>query len=103
MARKKQGVKDCHLILFVIILVLVNAAIVCLQILLEGLVAHFSIATSLNKEMPFRLQGVILVFLLTCFYQFQLAIILCYLFYRNLRSKKKFISISAPHIFGSDI
>lgn len=58
-------IKDCHLILFVIILVLVNAAIVCLQILLEGLVAHFSVATSLNKEMPFRLQGIILVFQLT--------------------------------------
>lgn len=62
MARKKQGVKDCHLILFIIVLVLVNAAIACLQILLEGLVAHFSVATSLNKEMPFRLQGVILAF-----------------------------------------
>ena len=58
MARRKHGVKDWHLILFVIILVLVNAAIMCVHILLEGLVAHFSIMTSLNKEMPFRVQGV---------------------------------------------
>ena len=80
MARKKQGVKDCHLILFVIVLVLVNAAIVCLQILLEGLVAHFSVATSLNKEMLFRLQGVILAFQLTCFpINFYLAIIMLFI------------------------
>ena len=57
-ARGKRGVKDWHLILFVLILVLFNVAIICLHALLEGLVAHFNITTSLNKEMPFIVQGV---------------------------------------------
>lgn len=56
--KRKSGIQDWHLILFVFSLLLMNATIMVLHVLLEGFVANFNVAEIPNKEIPSTIEGV---------------------------------------------
>ena len=56
--KKKSGIQDRHLVLFVLTLLLSNIIILCLHVLLEGVVNKFAVTTVPNKERPVRIEGV---------------------------------------------
>ena len=56
--KKKSAIQDWHLILLVFTLLLINVAVLCLHVLLEGVINKFNLTTVPNKERSFRIEGV---------------------------------------------
>lgn len=44
--------------LFVLVLILIDAALMCLHIILEGAIANFNVAKARDEENPFTVEGV---------------------------------------------
>ena len=57
-AKRKTGIQDWHLMLFVLLLVIVDVAFMLLHILLEGVIAHFNVRKTKNDENPVSVEGV---------------------------------------------
>ena len=54
----KGGLRDIHLILIVLGLVLIDVILLILYTLLEGIIANFSGGTDVNEEKPSAVHGV---------------------------------------------
>ena len=57
-AKRKTGIQDWHLMLFVLLLILVDVGFMCLHIILEGAIAHFNIRQTKSDEKPVSVEGV---------------------------------------------
>jgi hypothetical protein len=55
---KSSGIKDWHLIVFILTLLLITIVGMCVHITLEGLIAGFNVAEIPNTEMPDGVEGV---------------------------------------------
>ncbi len=55
---KSSGIKDWHLMVFILILLLISIVGMCVHITLEGLIAGFNVAEIPNTEMPDGIEGV---------------------------------------------
>ena len=44
--------------LFVLVLILIDVAFMCLHIILEGVIANFNVMKARNEENPFTVEGV---------------------------------------------
>lgn len=56
--KRKSGIQDWHLLLVILSLIVMNAGLMCLHILLEGVVANFNVAKTPGKEMKSTIRGV---------------------------------------------
>ena len=56
--KRKSGIQDWHMALFVLSLLVLNASILFLHILLEGTIAKFEVQEVSSKENPSAQQGV---------------------------------------------
>ena len=56
--KRKIGIQDWHLLLVILSLLIINAGLMCLHILLEGIVANFNVAKIPGKEMKSTIRGV---------------------------------------------
>ena len=57
-SKKKSGIQDWHLMLFVLVLILIDVAFMCLHIILEGAIGNFNVAMARDEENPFTVEGV---------------------------------------------
>ena len=57
-AQRKSGIKDWHLVVFVLCLLLVDVVMLTAYTFLEGFVAHFNVGMESNKENPSDIVGV---------------------------------------------
>ena len=56
---KKSGIRDWHLIVFVLALLLINVVVMSAHVLLEGLIARFNVTAAIpNVEMSDSVDGV---------------------------------------------
>ena len=56
--KRKSAIQDWHLLLVVFSLLVMNAGVMCLHILLEGVVANFNVAQTPGKEIKSAIRGV---------------------------------------------
>ena len=56
--QRKAGIKDWHLMVFVLCLLLVDVVMLTVYTFLEGLVAQFNVGRESNKENPRDVVGV---------------------------------------------
>ena len=57
-AKKKQGIKDHHLMLIVLSLTSIDIVIIVVYIVVEGLLTGFEVGTESNEENPRAFHGV---------------------------------------------
>ena len=56
--KRKNAIQDWHLLLVILSLLVMNAGVMCLHILLEGVVANFNAAQTPDKEIKSTIRGV---------------------------------------------
>ena len=56
--KNKKGIKDCHLMLIVLSLTLIDIIILVTYTIAEGALTHFSAGMVINKERPSGVYGV---------------------------------------------